>query len=145
MFMDPKFFIFNLSTFFLFVWFMIPYLYLPDHMLNYGYEEKDSARLISTIGVFNTVGMLVLGIIGDRPWINVPKVYAVCLLSELKVGIFRSRKLNLHTKCFPFFSLRSNNSSYACSNRKLLVTDSTLHDFWNYIFEFIFFHTSYFG
>lgn len=82
MFLDPKFFIFNLSTFLLFIWFMIPYLYIPDHMLKFHYVEEDSARLISVIGLFNTVGMLVLGIFGDRPWINVPKVYAVCLVSE---------------------------------------------------------------
>lgn len=89
LFLDSKFFIFNLSTLLLFIWFMVPYFYITDHLIKYNYKEEDGANLISVIGIFNTVGMLVLGLIGDRPWINVSKTYAVCLVSEFTTSIIR--------------------------------------------------------
>lgn len=35
-------------------------------MLKFGYKEEDSAMLISVIGIFNTIGMIGFGWIGDR-------------------------------------------------------------------------------
>lgn len=69
-----------MSTLLLFIWFIIPYFYVTEHMLSYEYTEEDGAILISIIGIFNTIGMVSLGFIGDQPWLNVSKTYAVCLL-----------------------------------------------------------------
>lgn len=80
MFLDPKFFIFNLSTLLLFIWFIVPYFYITDHLLKFNYKEEDGANLISVIGIFNTIGMIILGYIGDKPWVDVSKTYAVCLV-----------------------------------------------------------------
>lgn len=80
LFLDPKFTLFNLSTLLLFIWFIIPYFYVTEHMLAYNYKEEDSAILISIIGIFSTIGMLVLGYIGDKPWLNISKTYAYCLV-----------------------------------------------------------------
>lgn len=63
--------------------FIVPYFYLNEYMLKYGYKEEDSANLISVIGVFNTIGMIVLGWTGDQPWLNIPKTYAICLVCKL--------------------------------------------------------------
>lgn len=82
LFSDPKFFCFNLSTLFLFIWFIVPYFYITDHLLSYNYSEEDGANLIALIGIFNTVGMIALGYFGDQPWLNVTKTYAICLISE---------------------------------------------------------------
>uniref|UniRef100_W8AKZ3 Monocarboxylate transporter 14 n=1 Tax=Ceratitis capitata TaxID=7213 RepID=W8AKZ3_CERCA len=79
MFMDLKFTLFNLSTLFLFIWFIIPYLYLPEHMKLHGYETSDSAQMISAIGIAQTIGMIGLGYVGDRPWMNVNICYSVCM------------------------------------------------------------------
>lgn len=84
MFLDPKFFYFNLSTILLFIWYIVPYFSITDHLLQHGgYTESDGANLISVIGVFNTIGMIILGYIGDRPWLDVSKTYAVCLVGKL--------------------------------------------------------------
>ncbi|XP_037035817.1 monocarboxylate transporter 14 [Bradysia coprophila] len=80
LFLDPKFAYFSVSTLLLFTWFIVPYFYLPEYMLKYGYTEEDAANLISVIGVFNTIGMIFLGWTGDQPWLNIPKTYAVCLV-----------------------------------------------------------------
>lgn len=63
--------------------FIVPYFYITEHMLSYGYKEDDAALLISVIGAFNTIGMISLGWVGDQPWLNVPKTYAVCLVGKL--------------------------------------------------------------
>lgn len=52
-------------------------------MKTYGYQEEDSAMLISIIGFFNTIGMVGLGFLGDRPWLNVNVCYAICLIGNL--------------------------------------------------------------
>lgn len=65
--------------------FIIPYFYITEHMLKFGYTEEDSAILISVIGIFNTIGMIVLGYAGDQPRVNVTKTYAVCLVRKYKV------------------------------------------------------------
>ncbi|XP_026840668.1 monocarboxylate transporter 14 [Drosophila persimilis] len=80
MFLDLKFALFNLSTLFLFIWFIIPYLYLPDYMKQYNYEVNVSAVLISAVGIAQTVGMIGLGYVGDQPWMNINICYSLCML-----------------------------------------------------------------
>lgn len=48
-------------------------------MTFYEYTDDESARLLSVIGVAQTIGMIFLGWAGDQPWLNVTKVYAGCL------------------------------------------------------------------
>nr|CAH7749230.1 unnamed protein product [Callosobruchus chinensis] len=78
LFLDLHFFLLSLSTIILFVWFVVPYFYLADHMTKSGYSESEASFAISLIGITNTVGMVLLGWAGDR--INVAKTYAVCLI-----------------------------------------------------------------
>ncbi|XP_017024607.1 monocarboxylate transporter 14 [Drosophila kikkawai] len=80
LFLDMKFALFNLSTLFLFIWFIIPYLYLPDYMKQYGYDVSVSAVLISAVGVAQTVGMIGLGYLGDLSWMNINICYSLCML-----------------------------------------------------------------
>lgn len=51
-------------------------------MRKFGYSEEASAYLISVIGIFNTVGMVALGWVGDQHWCNVTKTYAFCLVRK---------------------------------------------------------------
>uniref|UniRef100_A0A182KBF9 Major facilitator superfamily (MFS) profile domain-containing protein n=1 Tax=Anopheles christyi TaxID=43041 RepID=A0A182KBF9_9DIPT len=79
LFFEFRFGMLAISTLLLFVWYIIPYFYIPEFVLHYKYSEQDGANLISVIGITNTIGMVGLGWLGDRPWVNVAKTYAVCL------------------------------------------------------------------
>uniref|UniRef100_A0A1B0D5F5 Major facilitator superfamily (MFS) profile domain-containing protein n=1 Tax=Phlebotomus papatasi TaxID=29031 RepID=A0A1B0D5F5_PHLPP len=79
LFKDPKFFIFNLSTFFLFIWFIIPYFYITEHLKKYNFPEEDAANLIAVIGIFNTIGMVFFGM-GGRPTMAQSCGSSVCLM-----------------------------------------------------------------
>uniref|UniRef100_A0A2M4A9F8 Putative monocarboxylate transporter n=1 Tax=Anopheles triannulatus TaxID=58253 RepID=A0A2M4A9F8_9DIPT len=79
LFFEFRFGMLSVSTLLLFVWYIIPYFYIPEYVVKHGYTEEDSANLISLIGITNTIGMVGLGWLGDRPWVDVCKSYAVCL------------------------------------------------------------------
>ncbi|KFB47004.1 AGAP005394-PA-like protein [Anopheles sinensis] len=79
LFFEFRFGMLSISTLLLFVWYIIPYFYIPEYVLKYKYSEQDGANLISVIGITNTIGMVGLGWLGDRPWVNVNKTYGVCL------------------------------------------------------------------
>ncbi|XP_011873565.1 PREDICTED: uncharacterized protein LOC105565186 [Vollenhovia emeryi] len=81
MFFELHFLLMSLSTILLFTWFIIPYFYLAEHLTRNGYEESHAAYLLGTIGITNTIGMVVLGWAGDQPWMNVSKTYACCLVA----------------------------------------------------------------
>lgn len=82
LYLDPKFALISLSIMLLFVWFIVPYFYITEHLKRYDYTEADGALIISIIGVFNTIGMIVFGWLGDRPWVNVTKTYAGNMIGE---------------------------------------------------------------
>lgn len=79
MFLELHFLMMSLSTILLFTWFIVPYFYLADFMVDLNYKAEDASTLLSIIGVTNTIGMIVLGWAGDQPWMNVTKTYAFCL------------------------------------------------------------------
>ncbi|XP_045771762.1 monocarboxylate transporter 14-like [Maniola jurtina] len=68
------------GTIIIFVWFIVPYFYLAEHMIQEGYTEDDGAFMLSLIGITNTIGMVSLGWIGDFPNISISNLYAVCLI-----------------------------------------------------------------
>ncbi|XP_066259756.1 monocarboxylate transporter 14-like [Euwallacea similis] len=80
LFLELHFFLLSLSTIILFVWFIVPYFYLAELMLAHQYETKSASFTLSNIGVANTIGMVFLGWAGDRPWMDITKTYAVCLI-----------------------------------------------------------------
>ncbi|KAI5651663.1 major facilitator superfamily domain-containing protein [Phthorimaea operculella] len=78
MFTEFHFFMFNLSTVILSVWFIVPYFFLTSYMNELKVEGGET--MISIIGIASSVGIVTLGWAGDQPWINVSKTYAVCLI-----------------------------------------------------------------
>ncbi|XP_059051574.1 monocarboxylate transporter 14-like [Achroia grisella] len=68
------------GTIILFTWFIVPYFYLAEHMIQEGYSEDDGADMLSLIGITNTIGMVGLGWIGDFPQVSIGNLYAVCLV-----------------------------------------------------------------
>ncbi|KAJ8923170.1 hypothetical protein NQ315_001724 [Exocentrus adspersus] len=85
LFLELHFFLLALSTVILFIWFIVPYFYLAEHMSRVGYSESQASLVLSVIGFTNTIGMILLGWMGDR--LNVAKTYAICLiLTGMSVG-----------------------------------------------------------
>lgn len=62
--------------------FIIPYLYLPEYLKIHEYDTAASAQLISAIGIAQTIGMIGLGYVGDRSWMNVNVCYSGCMICK---------------------------------------------------------------
>lgn len=50
LFLDPKFVFINLAILLLFVWYIVPYFYITEHIMRYNFSESDGAFIISLIG-----------------------------------------------------------------------------------------------
>ncbi|CAH0725116.1 unnamed protein product, partial [Brenthis ino] len=77
MFTEFHFLMFNLASLILAVWAIIPYFFLKSYMTTVNMEG--GATMISIVGIASGVGIVALGWAGDQPWMNVTKVYAICL------------------------------------------------------------------
>ena len=86
-----NFLLFCGSSFILYMWIGIPYVYLVDKSMLLGITDQRAAFLLSTIGISRTVGQLVLGALGDWPKINTIGLYAgsvlMCGIATLLVPI----------------------------------------------------------
>nr|XP_027197346.1 uncharacterized protein LOC113791732 [Dermatophagoides pteronyssinus] len=70
--------IFCLSNFLLYVCIDVPYVYIPDQVITSGASDKDHAsQYISIIGIFNIFGVIFVGYIGDKPWLDASFIYAI--------------------------------------------------------------------
>lgn len=58
MFSELHFLLMSVSTILLFIWFIIPYFYLVEHLSRYDYNESEASFVISFIGITNTIGMV---------------------------------------------------------------------------------------
>ncbi|XP_015914462.1 monocarboxylate transporter 12 [Parasteatoda tepidariorum] len=80
--------IFCLSNFFLYACVDVPYVYIPDHAVNSGTDMNDASYLISILGVLNCLGVVTVGYIGDKPWIDSTLLYSgFILLSGLSLAL----------------------------------------------------------
>ncbi|XP_067136610.1 monocarboxylate transporter 9-like isoform X1 [Centruroides vittatus] len=80
--------VFCLSNLLLYACADIPYVYIPDYV-----EGLDpnlnwvSSSLISILGVFNTVGMIIFGYVGDKSFVDPSLVYAITMcVSGIAIG-----------------------------------------------------------
>ncbi|KAJ0177452.1 hypothetical protein K1T71_007461 [Dendrolimus kikuchii] len=80
MFTEFHFLMMNLSTLVLFIWFIVPYFYISNFMKMNGYSELHGSWMLSVFGVATIIGIVGLGWMGDLPWVNVTKTYALCLI-----------------------------------------------------------------
>ncbi|XP_013113022.2 monocarboxylate transporter 12 [Stomoxys calcitrans] len=76
---DVIFVIFAISNFCTSIGFNMPYVYIVSQAKALQLTGEQSSYLISTIGVANTIGRIILGYISDKPWVNRLWVYNVCL------------------------------------------------------------------
>lgn len=74
---DYVFIIFTLSNFCTSVGFNVPYVFLVP--LGTSLKLARPSLLLSTIGMANTIGRIVLGYFSDKPYVNRLLVYNICL------------------------------------------------------------------
>ena len=70
---------------------------MPEYLKMHEYDTTVSAQLISAIGIAQTIGMIGLGYLGDRSWMNVNVCYSGCMLSKLQPLSIPSKKNKFHT------------------------------------------------
>lgn len=66
---------FCLHTVLLYISYDIPYVYGPVRVTNQGISESYASIVIAIIGIFSTVGQVVMGYVGDQIWVNVLYFY----------------------------------------------------------------------
>lgn len=57
----------------------MPYFCLADKAKMYDFPTEQASYLLSTIGIANTIGRIVLGYISDKKWVNRLWVYNCCI------------------------------------------------------------------
>ncbi|KAF8778795.1 Monocarboxylate transporter 14 like protein [Argiope bruennichi] len=72
--------IFCLSNFLLYACVDIPYVYVPDHAITTGTDLESASLLVSVLGVLNCLGVVIVGYIGDKPWIDPSLLYSGFIL-----------------------------------------------------------------
>ncbi|RUS85104.1 hypothetical protein EGW08_007156, partial [Elysia chlorotica] len=87
LFFNPFFLLFVVSNFIYYFWSDVPYMYAADHAIEMGHDSTDASFLLSIIGIFNMIGQVVFGYIGDLD-VNLLNVYAVVsALAGVFVGV----------------------------------------------------------
>jgi len=76
-FCNLSFVLFLASNFILYAFYDIMYTFLPDYAA--GDLKWPNNNLLAMIGIFNTVGELCVGWIGDKVWLNLSMFYAACM------------------------------------------------------------------
>lgn len=73
----------GLSTFIIYAFYNTAIYFLSEMLKDFDYTESESARFLSAIGFFLTLGMIVQGWLADRKVTNVVVLNGVCVLSEI--------------------------------------------------------------
>ena len=86
---DKKFALIGVSNFFGFLGFYIPFVYLPSMATSKGdISSEEAAFLLSIIGICNTVGRVITGLISDLPCVDSMVVVNISLfLSSISLFI----------------------------------------------------------
>lgn len=94
-FKNGNFALLGLSTFIIYAFYNTAIYFLSEMLKDFDYTESESARFLSAIGFFLTLGMVTQGWLADRKCTNVVVLNAVCVLGE----ILSSLTLNTKLKC----------------------------------------------
>ncbi|KAK8770601.1 hypothetical protein V5799_012934 [Amblyomma americanum] len=54
-----------------------PYMYLPDSAIQLGVDKDRASFLISFIGILNTLGVVIVGYLGDKSWLEPSLLYSL--------------------------------------------------------------------
>ena len=88
--LDIVFILFAISNLLTSIGFVVPYIFLPDCGMDRGLLTTESAYLVSTVGIANTVGRIVFGYLADFAWVNRLVLYntVLVLCGLVSIGSF---------------------------------------------------------
>lgn len=65
-----------------------PYVYIPDSAITLGVDKERASFLISFIGILNTLGVVIVGYLGDKTWMEPSLLYSfLTVVSGAAVGV----------------------------------------------------------
>ncbi|XP_018331389.1 monocarboxylate transporter 14 isoform X2 [Agrilus planipennis] len=70
LFKSPTFLLLALSGFVTMMGFFVPFMFVPDRATSSGISEETAYLLVSTIGIANTVGRIISGVLSSMPSLN---------------------------------------------------------------------------
>lgn len=82
-FRNGNFALLGLSTFIIYAFYNTAIYFLSEMLKDFDYTESQSAKFLSTIGFFLTLGMVTQGWLADRKVTNVIVLNGVCVLGEI--------------------------------------------------------------
>lgn len=85
-FKNGNFALLGLSTFIIYAFYNTAIYFLSEMLKDFDYTESESARFLSAIGFFLTLGMIAQGWLADRKCTNVVVLNGVCVLGKLLVN-----------------------------------------------------------
>jgi len=102
------FIMFAVSNLLASIGFVVPYIFLPNRGLRFGFTISESSLLISMVGISNTIGRVVFGFIGDLKFVNRLMLYSTVLVicgvcSVLSVLLWTFPLQMCYSFCFGFF------------------------------------------
>lgn len=79
LFKSPSFIVLAIGGFFTMMGFFVPYMFLVDRARHEGYSKMTAVWLVSTIGIANTIGRVVYGLISSLPRTNALTIINIAL------------------------------------------------------------------
>ena len=79
LFTNPVFILFVVSNFLTSLGFNVPYIYVVDQATQLNIRPEYADYLLSTIGISNSIGRIILGLIGDLKHVNRTYLYSVLI------------------------------------------------------------------
>ncbi|XP_045207404.2 monocarboxylate transporter 13-like isoform X2 [Mercenaria mercenaria] len=99
---SPTFVLYGLSCFLCMIGFFVPFIYIPDIAIEHGMSTSQTAWIISSIGIINTVARIAVGWVSDKPW-------ADCIL----INTFWLIVTGVLTMFVPFYKIYAGLVAYA--------------------------------
>ncbi|KAL4229058.1 hypothetical protein ACF0H5_012096 [Mactra antiquata] len=85
---SPTFVMYVASCFLCTIGFFVPFIYIPDIAMEHGMTSSQSAWIISSIGIINTVARIVVGWVSDKPWADSILINTAALILTGVITIF---------------------------------------------------------
>lgn len=73
----PLYMLFALSNFILYFWYDVPYIFISDRAIELGMADSKASFLLSVLGIVNTFGQILYGVLGDMTCVNLSLLYGV--------------------------------------------------------------------
>ncbi|BES99622.1 Major Facilitator Superfamily [Nesidiocoris tenuis] len=119
---SPVFMLFAFAGFATMLGIFVPFVYLSDRAISWGYDPSTSIFLLSTIGITNTIGRIMCGAITSVPGISALAINNIALTVGGLATIFSAYSQS-HTFQFAYAAIFGFSISCWASLRSIIVVD----------------------